>query len=50
VAAFGATDIRWDGDHAVLWPLGYAVAGTAIATLVTRIAVPARAVFDLAGR
>jgi hypothetical protein len=48
--AFGATDIHWSGDPAALRPLGYAVAGTAIATLVTRIVVPARAIFGLAER
>jgi hypothetical protein len=48
--AFGATDIRWDGDPAVLRTLGYAVAATAIATLLTRLVPPARAAFGLAER
>jgi hypothetical protein len=48
--AFGASNIHWNGDPALLRPLGYAVAGTAVATLLTRIAAPARAVFGLAER
>ncbi len=48
--AFGASNIRWTGDPAILHPLGVAVAATAIATLLTRIIVGLRQVFGLAER
>jgi len=48
--ALAASDITWTGDPAVLRPLGYAVAGTAIATLLTRLIVPLRAIFGLVER
>jgi hypothetical protein len=48
--AFGASDIDWTGAPGALQALGYAVAATAIATLVTRLAAPLRPVFGLAER
>jgi hypothetical protein len=48
--AFAGSDIDWTGAPGALRPLGYAVVATAVATLVTRVAVPLRAVFGLAER
>jgi hypothetical protein len=48
--AFAATDVTWHGAPGVLRPLGYAVAASAIATLVTRVVVPLRSVFGAAER
>jgi hypothetical protein len=48
--AFAASNIAWDGDPSLLRPLGYAVAATAVATLVTRLAPPLQRVFGLAER
>jgi hypothetical protein len=48
--AFAASDITWAGASGVARPLGYAVAATAIATLLTRVIVPLRRVFGLAER
>jgi hypothetical protein len=48
--AFAASNIEWAGDPSLLGPLGYAVAATAIATLLAR-AVPAlRGTFGLVER
>lgn len=48
--AFAASDVTWSGDPGVLHPLGHAVAGTAIATLLARVIVPVRSVFGLVER
>jgi hypothetical protein len=48
--AFAASDITWAGAPGVLHPLGYAVAATAVGTLVTRVVGPLRAVFGLVER
>jgi hypothetical protein len=48
--AFAASDVKWSGDPQVLRPLGYAVAATAIATLVTRVVNPLRGVFGVVER
>jgi hypothetical protein len=48
--AFAATSIGWSGDPGALEPFGYAVAATAVGTLVTRVVVPLRAVFGLVER
>jgi hypothetical protein len=48
--AFAASDIGWSGAPGALRPLGYAVAATAVATLLTRIVGPLRAVFGVAER
>jgi uncharacterized protein DUF998 len=48
--ALASTSISWDGDPAVLRPLGQAVAASAIATAVTRLAPPLRRVFGLVER
>jgi hypothetical protein len=48
--AFAASDVDWTGAPGVLRALGYAVAATAIATLLTRIVAPWRRVFGAAER
>ena len=48
--ALAASNIDWSGAPDVLGALGVAVAVTAIATLVTRLVPPLRAVFGLAER
>lgn len=48
--ALAASDIKWTGDPGILRPLGYAVAATAIGTLLTRVIVPLRAMFGLVER
>jgi len=48
--AFAASDISWSGDPGALRPLGYAVAASAVATLLTRMIPPGRVVFGLAER
>jgi hypothetical protein len=48
--AFAATSISWSGDPGVLKPLGYAVAATAVGTLLTRVVAQLRSVFGLVER
>jgi hypothetical protein len=48
--AFAASNITWTGVPGVERPLGYAVAATAVATLLTRLIVPLRRVFGAAER
>ncbi len=48
--AFAAVNIRWAGDPVVLHGLGYAVAASAVATLLTRAVPPFRPVFGLVER
>jgi hypothetical protein len=48
--AFAASNIDWDRAPGVLRPLGYAVAATALATLVTRVVPRVRNIFGLVER
>src|SRR4051794_8228192 len=48
--ALAASDISWSGDPAVLRSLGFAVAASAVATLVSRVVPPLRPVFGLVER
>lgn len=48
--ALAASNIDWTGAPEVLRTLGYAVAGSAIGTLLTRVAPPLRGIFGLVER
>jgi hypothetical protein len=48
--AFAASNIRWSGDPEILRGLGYAVAATAIGTLLTRLVRPLHSMFGVVER